>query len=75
MKQSKNLFLTAGHRGGSTGANANGYSEAELAIQLRNDLTQKLHEQGVVVVNDADADSLSSVVNASNKECTNRELC
>lgn len=75
MKQTRNLFLTAGHRGGSTGANANGYSEAELAIQLRNDLTNRLHEQGVVVVNDADADSLSSVVNAINKKCTNRDLC
>lgn len=75
MKQTKNLFITAGHRGGSTGANANGYSEAELAITLRNDLTQKLHEQGVVVVNDADADSLSSVVNNINKNCTNRDLC
>ena len=75
MKQSKNLFITAGHRGGSTGANSNGYSEAELAIQLRNDLTQKLHEQGVVVVNDADADSLSAVVNAINKNCTNWDLC
>lgn len=75
MKQSKNLFITAGHRGGSTGANANGYSEAELAIQLRNDLTKKLHEQGVVVVNDADTDSLTSVVNNINKNCTNRDLC
>ena len=74
MKQSKNLFITAGHRGGSTGANANGYSEAELAIQLRNDLTDKLHEQGVVV-NDADADNLTSVVNNINKKCTNRDLC
>ena len=74
MKQTKNLFITAGHRGGSTGANSNGYSEAELAIQLRNDLTKKLHEQGVVVVNDADADSLSAVVNAI-KNCTNRDLC
>lgn len=67
--------MTAGHRGGSTGANANGYSEAELAIQLRNDLTDRLHEQGVVVVNDADAYSISSVVNAINKNCTNRDLC
>ena len=75
MKQSRNLFITAGHRGGSTGTNANGYSEAELAITLRNDLTDKLHEQGVVVVNDADADSLSVVVNAINKKCTNRDLC
>ena len=75
MKQTKNLFITAGHRGGSTGANANGYSEAELAIQLRNDLTDKLHEHGVVVVNDADVDSLSSVVNNINKNCTNRDLC
>lgn len=75
MKQTRNLFLTAGHRGGSTGANANGYSEAELAIQLRNDLTSKLHEYGIVVVNDADADSLSAVVNNINKRCTNRDLC
>lgn len=75
MKQARNLFLTAGHRRGSTGANANGYSEAELAIQLRNDLTAKLHEQGVIVVNDADADSLTSVVNIINKNCTNRDLC
>ena len=75
MKQTKFLFITAGHRGGNTGANSNGHSEAELAIQLRNDLTQKLHEQGVVVVNDADTDSLTSVVNAINKNCTNRDLC
>ena len=75
MRQTKNLFLTAGHRGGSTGANANGHSEAELAIQLRNDLTKKLHEQGFVVVNDADADSLSSVVNTINKNFTNLYLC
>ena len=75
MKQSKNLFITAGHRGGSTGANANSYSAAELAIQLRYELTAKLHAHGVVVVNDADADSLTAVVNTINKNCTNRDLC
>ena len=44
MKQSRQIFITAGHRGGSSGANANGYSEAELAIKLRDALTNQLSQ-------------------------------
>lgn len=75
MRQTRNIFLTAGHRGGTTGANAGKYHEAELAIQLRNDITAKLHNMGIVVVNDNDTESLSAVVADINKRCNNRDIC
>ena len=75
MKQSRQIFITAGHRGGSSGANANGYSEAELAIKLRDALTDQLSQKGIVAINDEDKDSLSDVVAKINKRCTDRDIC
>ena len=75
MKQSRQIFITAGHRGGSSGANANGYSEAELAIKLRDALTYQLSQKGIVAINDEDKDTLSDVVAKINKTCTDRDIC
>ena len=75
MKQSRQIFITAGHRGGSSGANANGYSEAELAIKLRDALTDQLSQKGIVAINDEDKDTLSDVVAKINKTCNDRDIC
>lgn len=73
--QPRKLFITAGHRGGATGANANGYSEAELAIKLRNDITNAMTAKGFEVVNDCDTDSLTNVVKDINHNCSNIDIC
>lgn len=75
MKQTRSIFITAGHRGGNTGANANGFSEADLAIKLRDALTEKLSYKGIVAINDEDTESLTDVVNRINRMCTPNDIC
>lgn len=75
MKQNKKIFITAGHRGGSTGANSGKYHEAELAIKLRDDISKILFNKGFNVYNDKNNAELSVVVNDINKHCSNLDLC
>ena len=42
----RKLFLTAGHRGGTTGANYNDICEAEETIWLRNEIAERLKAKG-----------------------------
>lgn len=75
MKQSRSIFITAGHRGGTTGANANNISEAVENIRLRDWISEGLRFRGACVINDNDNASLTNVVAQVNKMCTNRDIC
>jgi N-acetylmuramoyl-L-alanine amidase len=65
----RRIYLTAGHRGGTSGANYNGIKEAEETIWLRNEVAERLRNKGVEVMLDNDGASLSEVVATINSDC------
>lgn len=71
----RKIFLNAGHRGGTTGANYNGIKEAEETIWLRNEISERLKNKGVDVVLDNDSASLSEVIATINAECKPTDIC
>ena len=71
----RKIFLTAGHRGGTTGANYNGIKEAEETIWLRNEIASILRKKGVEVELDNDNASLSEVVAQINATCKPTDIC
>ena len=71
----RKIFLTAGHRGGTTGANYNGIKEAEETIWLRNEIADMLKRKGVEVEIDNDRASLSEVIATINAECKPTDIC
>lgn len=71
----RKIFLTAGHRGGTTGANYNGIKEAEETIWLRNEIAERLKDKGVDVMLDNDSASLSEVIATINAECKITDIC
>lgn len=71
----RKIYLTAGHRGGTTGANYNGIKEAEETIWLRNEIASILRKKGVEVELDNDNASLSEVVAQINATCKPTDIC
>lgn len=71
----RKIYLTAGHRGGTTGANYNGIKEAEETIWLRNEIAKMLKRKGVNVEIDNDDASLSEVIATINAECKKTDIC
>lgn len=71
----RKIYLTAGHRGGTTGANYNGIKEAEETIWLRNEIADMLKRKGVEVEIDNDSASLSEVVAQINVGCKKTDIC
>ena len=71
----RKIYLTAGHRGGTTGANGNGLNEAEEAIYLRNLIADNLVASGVDVFVDYDTASLSQVTQVINATCNRNDIC
>lgn len=71
----RKIYLTAGHRGGTTGANYNGIKEAEETIWLRNKIAERLQRKGVEVIIDNDSASLSNVVKTINSTCKPTDIC
>jgi N-acetylmuramoyl-L-alanine amidase len=71
----RKIYLTAGHRGGTTGANYNGIREAEETIWLRNEIAERLKNKGVEVMLDNDSESLSEVIATINAECKKTDIC
>lgn len=71
----RKIYLTAGHRGGTTGANYNGIKEAEETIWLRNSITERLRNKGVEVMLDNDSASLSEVITTINASCKQTDIC
>lgn len=71
----RKIFLTAGHRGGTTGANYNGIKEAEETILLRNEIAALLRKKGVNVEIDNDDASLSQVIATINASCQPTDIC
>lgn len=71
----RKIFLTAGHKGGFSGANANGFSEACETINLRNQIANFLKEKGVDVFVDYDTAPLSEVIQAVNSVCSKDDIC
>lgn len=53
-RQDKSLFISAGHSDSDPGAVANGYTEADLVLVLRNKLVDFLAEEGVAVNSDGE---------------------
>lgn len=71
----RKIYLTAGHRGGSTGANYNNIKEAEETIWLRDEIARLLRRKGVSVELDNDNASLSEVVAQVNVGCKPTDIC
>lgn len=71
----RKIYLTAGHRGGTTGANYNGIKEAEETIWLRNEIAERLKDKGVEVMLDNDSASLSEVIATINADCKKTDIC
>lgn len=71
----RKIYLTAGHRGGTTGANYNGIKEAEETIWLRNKIAERLQRKGVEVIIDNDSANLSTVVKTINSTCKSTDIC
>lgn len=71
----RKIFLTAGHRGGTSGANYNGICEAEETIWLRNEIADMLKHKGVEVEIDNDGASLSQVIATINSSCKPTDIC
>ena len=71
----RKIYLTAGHRGGTTGANYNGIKEAEETIWLRNEIAERLEKKGIEVVVDNNEASLSEVIATINAECKKTDIC
>ena len=71
----RKIYLTAGHRGGTTGANYNGIHEAEETIWLRDNIASILRKKGVLVDTDNDSVSLSQVVQTINVGCKKTDIC
>lgn len=71
----RKIYLTAGHRGGMTGANYNGIKEAEETIWLRNEIAERLRNKGIEVMLDNDSASLSEVVATINSDCKKTDVC
>lgn len=60
----KKIYITAGHQViNGKGTGAHGFNdEAKLALELRDDLTAKLRQRGLTVLNEAPADPLTKVI-------------
>ena len=71
----RKIYLTSGHRGGTTGANYNGIKEAEVTIWLRNEIAERLKDKGVEIMLDNDSASLSEVIATINAECKKTDIC
>jgi N-acetylmuramoyl-L-alanine amidase len=71
----RKIYLCAGHRGGTTGANYNGINEAEETIWLRNEIAKMLKRKGVEVEIDNDSASLSQVIATINASCKPTDIC
>ena len=71
----RKIYLCAGHRGGTSGANYNGIKEAEETIWLRNEIAARLKDKGVDVMLDNDSASLSEVIATINAECKKTDVC
>lgn len=71
----RKIYLCAGHRGGTSGANYNGIKEAEETIWLRNEIKKRLKDKGVEVMLDDDSASLSQVIATINAECKKTDIC
>lgn len=71
----RKIYLCAGHRGGTTGANYNGIKEAEETIWLRDEIARLLRRKGVLVDTDNDSASLSEVVQFINVGCKPTDIC
>ena len=54
--QTKSLLTSAGHSNSDPGAVGNGYTEAEIVLDLRDDLKEALLQRGVVTRTDGGAD-------------------
>ena len=67
MKQSRNIFIVAGHRGGNTGAVVDDKSEALETIRVREWISEGLKAKGIIAINDNDNASLNNVVAKVNK--------
>lgn len=70
----RKIYLNAGHRGGTSGANYR-IKEAEETIWLRNEIAQLLQKKGVEVILDNDQASLSVVVQTINATCKPTDIC
>lgn len=70
----RNLFITAGHRGKNSGANYNGFHEAEETIWLRDNICAKLVKLGIEPKTDKDEAPLRDVINAVNKTCEPQDI-
>jgi N-acetylmuramoyl-L-alanine amidase len=71
----RKIYLNAGHRGGTTGANYNDIKEAEETIWLRNEIAERLRNKGVEVMLDNDSASLSEVIATINADCKKTDIC
>jgi N-acetylmuramoyl-L-alanine amidase len=71
----RKIYLNAGHRGGTSGANYNGINEAEETIWLRNEIAKMLKRKGVNVEIDNDDASLSQVIATINASCKPTDIC
>lgn len=71
----RKIYLCAGHRGGTTGANYNNIKEAEETIWLRDEIARLLRRKGVLVKLDNDNASLSEVVAQVNVGCKKTDIC
>ena len=71
----RKIYLTAGHRGGNTGVNVNGFQEAEETIWLRDQIAERLKKKGVQVFTDENEAQLNDVVKAINKTCEITDIC
>jgi N-acetylmuramoyl-L-alanine amidase len=71
----RRIYLNAGHRGGTTGANYNSIKEAEETIWLRNEIAKMLKRKGVEVEIDNDGASLSQVIATINTSCKPTDIC
>lgn len=71
----RKIYLCAGHRGGTSGANHNGVKEAGETIWLRNEIAERLKAKGIEVMLDDDSASLSEVIATINAECKPTDIC
>ena len=71
----RKIFLTAGHRGGTSGANYNGINEAEETIWLRNKIVSILRKKEIDVSIDDDTANLSTVIETINSSCSVVDIC
>ena len=68
MKQSRNIFIVAGHRGGNTGAVVNDKSEALETIRVREWISEGLKAKGIIAINDNDNASLNKESSRSDEK-------